>query len=80
MDSLWTNVASYLDRLPNSYDESAAWQRTDAAIDDAWEITRLDVREQFAKILSPAQLTLLPATAGRFWGSPGRIRDRRFIS
>ena len=80
MDALWTDVASYLDRLPNRYDESAAWRRTDAAIDDAWEITRLDVREQFAKILTPVQLTLLPAAAGQFWTSPGRIHDRRFIS
>ncbi len=79
MDSLWTDVASYLDRLPDRYDESSAWRRTDAAIDDAWEITRLDVREQFAKILTPAQLTLLPAAAGQFWTSPGRIHGRRFI-
>ncbi|MFL5620844.1 MAG: carboxypeptidase-like regulatory domain-containing protein [Gemmatimonadaceae bacterium] len=80
MDSLWTDVARYLDRLPDRYDESAAWRRTDAAIDDAWEVTRLDVREQFAKILTPAQLALLPAAAGQFWTSPGRIHDRRFIS
>ncbi|MEO8624789.1 MAG: hypothetical protein ABI625_27145, partial [bacterium] len=79
MDSVWAELASFLDALPIKYDESAAWKKTDAAIDDAWEFTRLDVHEHFPTIMTPAQLALLPGAAGQFWSAQFRLHNRRFI-
>jgi hypothetical protein len=79
MDSAWTALARYLDALPDRYDAGAAFRRTDAAIDDAWELTRLDVRAQLGDILTAGQLTLLGGTAGQLWSTPFRVHDRRFV-
>jgi len=79
MDSTWRALAHYLDALPDRYDARAAFRRTDGAIDDAWELTRLDVHDQLPRLLTPAQLTTLGGTAGRLWSAQLRLHDRRFV-
>jgi hypothetical protein len=79
MDSVWTTLAAWLDALPERYDVGAAFRRTDAAIDDAWEFTRLDVHEQLPRILTPLQLSLLGGSAGRLWSMQSRVQERHFV-
>jgi hypothetical protein len=79
LDSAWAEGARWLDALPDRYDDRAVFRRTDAAIGDAWELTRLDIRAQLGRILTPAQLATLGGTAGQLWSSPFRIRDWRFV-
>jgi hypothetical protein len=79
IDSAWAATARWLDTLPPRYDDRAVVRRTDAAIGDAWELTRLDVRERLGEILTPLQLSLLGGTARLLWTSPFRITDWRFV-
>jgi hypothetical protein len=79
MDSTWSEVSRYLDALSDDYDAAAAYRRTDAAVDEAWEFTRLDVKQQLARILTPVQLATLGGTAAQLWSSPFPVHDHRFI-
>jgi hypothetical protein len=75
VDAMWTTLGNYLGSLPDTYDFDAAVRRTDDTIDQVWEITRLDVQENLARILAPAQTVLLGGWAGQLF----RARDRLHI-
>ena len=79
MDSTWSATSQDLDALPDAYDASVAYRRTYAAVDAAWELTRLDVQSELPHILTAAQLTMLGGTAGQLWSSPFPVHDHRFI-
>lgn len=63
MDSLWTSLAEKLAVLPNNFDSKAALIVQEKAVDEAWELTRTDIKSTLGKILSPIQLAMLPGAA-----------------
>ena len=75
MDSLWLRLATDFAALPDTFDVAAAVKRQEQAIDDGWEMGRLDVHAQLPRILSPIQLAILPGQAGRLYRAPGPVRQ-----
>lgn len=59
MDSLWTDLATYLAAQPDHYDAQAVFKRQETAIDKGWEIT-WNERTTIKSILSPIQLRMVP--------------------
>ncbi len=59
MDSLWTDLATFLAALPDRYDAQAAYKRQEAAIDKGWEVT-WNERTTIRSILTPIQLRMVP--------------------
>ena len=58
VDSLWHDLAIYLDKLPDHFNSTEALKRQEDAVDEAWEMTRLE-SPRVKEILSPLQLQLL---------------------
>src|SRR5262249_18359749 len=79
VDSLWTALSMYLAALPDEYDMKAAYAHADSVVDDAWEITRLDVPPHMPKILTPVQRPLLGGYSGRLLNAPARLHVRIFV-
>lgn len=77
VDSTWFELATYLDRLGDNYDAATALRRQEAAIDDVWEITRVDVQDSLRRILTPIQLKLLPPAAAFFYKMKERTHAPR---
>lgn len=80
MDSLWTSLATYLAALPDRFDTKDAFNRQEAAVDDAWEFSRLDVKRTLPSVLSPVQLRILPWPAKMLFDSKDKVRIRVFMS
>jgi hypothetical protein len=76
VDRMWSDLADYLANLPDRYDADAVARRTDAAIDDVWEVTRTSVQRDFNAILAPAQLSLLTGWSGVLYRSHDRVHFR----
>jgi hypothetical protein len=79
VDAGWHDLAVYLDALPSVYDFGEASRRTDDVIQNAWEVTRLDVREQYATILAPEQLVVLPGWSNRLYQANRPLHIRIFV-
>jgi hypothetical protein len=79
VDLLWHDLAVYLDALPSVYDFGEASRRTDDVIQNAWEVTRLDVRDQYPKILAPEQLAILPGWSNRLYQADRPLHVRIFV-
>jgi hypothetical protein len=79
VDALWRDLSSYLDALPSVYDFGEASRRTDDVIQNAWELTRLDVRDQYPKILAPEQLAILPGWSNRLYQADRPLHIRIFV-
>ena len=79
VDALWHDLAVYLDALPSTYDFGEASRRTDDVIQNAWEVTRLEVRDQYAKILAPQQLAILPGWSNRLYQADRPLHIRIFV-
>jgi len=79
VDSIWVELAQRLANLPDQYDAGSAASRAEAAVDDASEVTRLDVHRQFEAILTPVQLSLLGGWAQRFYQAQRRFPVHTFI-
>jgi len=79
IDALWDSLAGDLAALSDSYDAGDVFRRTDTRIGDAWELTRLDVREHLASLLSPVQLTVLPTWTARFFNAERPFYQRVFV-
>lgn len=60
LDTVWNELASELDALGEDFNESLVLPRQDAAVDQAWELTRLAVHNSVAKTLTPVQMALSP--------------------
>nr|MDQ6924857.1 hypothetical protein [Candidatus Eremiobacteraeota bacterium] len=81
MDSLWTPLTAYLAGMSDRYDAAAALKRQEVTIDAAWELSRQDVQTELPKILSPAQLRLLPWPADMLYKAKEPIKGiRMFMS
>lgn len=80
MDSLWTNLSTYLAGLPDRYDSHAAYKRAEDAIDSAWEMTRMDLKKNLPAILNEVQVPLLPSVVKTLVNSTGPLRIRVFIA
>ena len=74
MDTLWTSLAREFAGYGDTFDVPAAVRRQESAIDDGWEISRIDVHTQLPEILRPIQLAILPGTAARLYRAPGPVR------
>jgi hypothetical protein len=58
MDTLWNTLAEALAALPDKFNDAEALRMQEAAIDEAWEVTRVAVHEKIALVLSPLQMRL----------------------
>ncbi len=67
MDALWLSLATELAALGDTYDVAAEVKRQEDAIDNGFEISRQDVRENLPGILTPIQLAILPGYALRLY-------------
>jgi hypothetical protein len=77
LDSLWVEVSEHMAALEDRYDVAAALKYQEAAFDKAWEISRLEAREHFPKILSRIQLNLLPGWAYTMYHAKEPMTGRR---
>jgi hypothetical protein len=80
VDSVWTDVSEYLAALPKDFDSKDALKHQEAAVDSAWELTKLDVQRTLPKILSPIQLRLLPWIPAFLMKTTGKVGIRMFMS
>jgi hypothetical protein len=80
LDSVWTTLATYLAALPDRYDAHDAYKHADDAINGAWELTRLDLKQNLPAILNPVQLQLVPSVVKTLVNSTGPLRIRIFIA
>jgi len=63
VDTVLLRLADHMASLGDRYDASEALRYQESTLDRAWEITRQSVRRDFASVLSPIQLSLLPGWA-----------------
>jgi hypothetical protein len=78
IDSVWTALSEYLASLGDDYDPTEALKKQEAAVDEGWEISRLDVQRTLPKILSPIQLKLLPGIPALLYKAKEKIQIRMF--
>jgi hypothetical protein len=79
MTAIWRELAQYLAGLPESYDAAEALRRQEAAIDQGWEISRLE-GPTFKSILSPMQQKMLPSLVESVINSTEKVRIRYFLN
>jgi hypothetical protein len=77
MDSVWTPLVDYLAALPDRFDAAEALKLQEAAVDAAWERSRLHVQAELPRVLSPTQLGLLPWPAGMLYRSKEPMKGIR---
>jgi hypothetical protein len=63
LDSVWLDLATYLDGLGDRYDGAAALKRQETTTDSAWVIAQRHVATTVPGILSPVQRRLTPYPA-----------------
>jgi len=80
LDSVWTTLANYLAALPDKYEPHDAYKHAEEAIDGAWEMTRVDLKQNLPAILNPVQLQLIPSVVKTLVNSTGPVRIRLFIA
>jgi hypothetical protein len=78
IDSVWTELSEYLAGLGDDYDPAEALKKQEAAVDEGWEISRLDVQRTLPKILSPIQLKLLPGIPALLFKAKEKVSIRMF--
>ncbi len=77
IDSLWNRLAVAFAAASDDLDVATLLARQNTATDEAWELTRLDVRATLPTVLSPQQLRMLPTTAAMFLNAREPIRGIR---
>ncbi|HEX6749213.1 MAG TPA: carboxypeptidase-like regulatory domain-containing protein [Longimicrobium sp.] len=78
LDVVWRSLVDYLAALPEHYNGAGALQRQEAALDSAWEISRLE-GATIKSVLSPLQLQMVPGQVGFLINSPGPVHIRTYI-
>lgn len=76
MDARWKSLGDELAALPDDYDFGAATHLVDGITDDLWELTRVEVRQRLAEILSASQTAMLGGWAGQFFRASDRMHVR----
>ena len=79
VDSMWRPLVEAMAALPDEFDVDETVRRQEALTDEAWEMSRLDVREWVPQVLTPVQLTLLPWPAGYLFRSEKPIKGLRIF-
>ena len=79
IDAGWRDLGRYLEALPEVYAFGEVSRHTDDVIDNAWELTRLEVREQYPKILASEQLAILPGWSNRLYQADRPLHVRLFV-
>ena len=79
VDSIWTGLAEYLYNLPNNYAFDEASKTMDAAVDRAWELSRVDVRTTYKEILAPEQLAILAGWSRQLFYAERPLHLRLFV-
>lgn len=80
LDSVWTGLAQTLADLPDDYDSRAAYRTASGTIDEAWELTRLELKRTLPEILNRVQIQLLPGVVRSLVQSTAPVRIRLFIT
>ena len=62
-DTLLTSLATYLVGLGDAYDVAEALRVQEQTIARGWELARIDAQEVLPRVLSPAQLRMVPGVA-----------------
>jgi hypothetical protein len=79
VDAMWHGLAQYLEAVPDRYDFSETSRHTDDVIQNVWEVTRLEVRDQYPKILAAEQLAILPGWSNRLYQADRSMHIRIFV-
>ncbi len=79
VDSVWTDLTTWMAGLPDRFDAKAVLQRQEATIDAVWEMGRMELQTQLPKVLSPVQLQILPGWSKSFYTSKS-MKGTRFFS
>ena len=79
MDSVWTALSEYLAGLGDDYNPADALKKQEAAVDQGWEVSRLDVQRTLPRILSPIQLKLLPWESAMLFKAKEQVHIRIFM-
>lgn len=77
MDSVWTDLATYLANLDHNYNSRQALARQETTLDEAWEIAWREV-QRLPRIISPVQLRLLPWPANWLYAAKRPLKGIRF--
>ncbi len=80
MDSLWNSLGEEFAALGDEYNSAEALKRQEAAVDEGWEISRLDVQQTLPRILSPIQIRLLPWEAALLFKAKQKVQIRVFMA
>ena len=76
----WGRFAGQLAAIGDSYDLAELVKRQVAVTDEAWDIARDDAQTNLPKILTPAQLKILPGNSSFVFNSKDPIRGVRYFS
>jgi hypothetical protein len=76
---VWTALSEYLAGLGDDYNPADALKKQEAAVDQGWEVSRLDVQRTLPRILSPIQLKLLPWESAMLFKAKEQVHIRIFM-
>ncbi len=77
IDSVLAPLTKRFAAIGDQFNTDEELKLQNSVIDSAWDMTRADVQAQFARILSPIQLRLLPSWAWRFYNAAAPMRAPR---
>ena len=80
LDSIWRTLGDALAHVGDEYDAGVVARRADDAVDAAWEIARVDVRQQLDAILSPVQRSEIAGWAKVLYTADRPVHFRLFIT
>ena len=80
IDSVITALSEHMAMLGDKYDAAEALRYQESTLDRAWEITRQAVRRDFAAVLTPVQLNLLPGWAWTIYRAEAPLIGMRSFS
>lgn len=79
IDSVWNSLAEDFAALGDDYNSGEALKKQEAAVDEGWEISRLDIQQTLPEILSPLQIKLLPWEAALLFKAKQQLHIRIFV-
>lgn len=80
VDSAWSALTDWMAALPDRFDAAEALKRQETAIDEVWDMGRVELQATLPRILNPLQLRMLPGTAGFLFPATEPIRGIRMFS